>query len=156
APDRHLRRACGPGGRLTARCGCSMKASRASRCAMRTLTGESPALPQLGSLSPAVAGAPERAFAGDALTGDEGAAVMEGPDGKETAALLAVAGHVRDKLKGRTTTYSPKVFLPVTNLCRDYCSYCTFRKDPDDPGAWTMLPEEIRSWSDRAHEQGCI
>jgi FO synthase len=87
---------------------------------------------------------------------DEGALLLTIDEGAETAALLSVAGHVRDRLKGMVLTYSPKVFLPVTNLCRDYCSYCTFRRDPGDPGAWTMLPEEIRSWSERGREHGCI
>ena len=123
---------------------------------MRTFTGESSALPRLGSLPPAVAEALEHSLAGGELTVDQGAQLLDAADGEETAALLAVAGHLRDKLKGRETTYSPKVFLPVTNLCRDYCSYCTFRKDPNDPGAWTMLPEEIRAWSDRGQAQGCI
>src|SRR5579875_2462011 len=61
----------------------------------------------------------------------------------------------RDRAWGRTVTYSPKVFLPVTNLCRDRCDYCTFRKDPDDPDAWTMLPEEIRTWAARGRALGC-
>ena len=71
-------------------------------------------------------------------------------------ALLAVAGHVRTQRKGRTVTYSPKVFLPVTNLCLDRCAYCTFRKDPDEPDAWTMLPEEIRAWCRAGGALGCI
>ena len=69
--------------------------------------------------------------------------------------LLRVAGALRDRHKGRHVTYSRKVFLPITNLCRDRCRYCTFRKDPDDPGAWTMQREEIRAWLERAHAQGC-
>lgn len=71
-------------------------------------------------------------------------------------ALLEVAGRLRTRHKGDTVTYSPKVFLPVTNLCRDFCSYCTFRKDPNDAGAWTMLPEEIRAWSRNGNVRGCI
>lgn len=70
-------------------------------------------------------------------------------------ALLATAGQLRDRYKGRHVTYSRKVFLPITNLCRDRCRYCTFRKDPDDPGAWTMQRAEIRAWLDRARDQGC-
>lgn len=123
---------------------------------MRTSIGESSALPTLANLRPAVAGALETALSGDALTIEQATELLEIRDGDETAALLAVAGHLRDRLKGRVTTYSPKVFLPVTNLCRDYCSYCTFRKDPNDPGAWTMMPEEIRAWSARGEAQGCI
>jgi FO synthase len=70
-------------------------------------------------------------------------------------ALLAAAGVVRDRGKGRTVTYSRKVFLPITNLCRDRCSYCTFRKDPDEPGAWTMSRAEIVEWIERARSRGC-
>ena len=74
---------------------------------------------------------------------------------EDLPALLHAAGSLRDRHKGRHVTYSRKVFLPVTNLCRDRCSYCTFRKDPDDPGAWTMRREEIREWLVRARTQGC-
>src|SRR5262245_2011523 len=71
-------------------------------------------------------------------------------------ALLDVAGAMRDRYWGHTVTYSPKVFLPVTNLCRDRCTYCTFRKDPDDPDAWTMRPADIGAWSRRGRALGCI
>jgi len=57
--------------------------------------------------------------------------------------LLARAGEVRDRGRGRTVTFSAKVFVPLTTLCRDYCRYCTFRRDPDEPGAHTMTPEEV-------------
>ena len=43
--------------------------------------------------------------------------------------LLARAGDVRDRGRGRTVTFSAKVFVPLTTLCRDYCGYCTFRRD---------------------------
>ncbi len=74
----------------------------------------------------------------------------------ETDELLAAAGTLRDRAKGRDVTYSPKVFLPITNLCRDRCTYCTFRKDPGDPDAWTMNPTEIVDWSRRGRELGCL
>src|SRR5262249_21757822 len=61
----------------------------------------------------------------------------------------------RDAVFGHAVTFSPKVFLPVTNLCRDRCTYCTFRKDPDDPDAWTMTPDEIHAWSTRGRALDC-
>src|SRR5690349_7115366 len=76
-------------------------------------------------------------------------------DDRELDSLLDEAGALRDRFKGRTVTYSRKVFLPITNLCRDRCTYCTFRKDPGDPGAWTMAPHEIERVLDRARELGC-
>ncbi len=57
--------------------------------------------------------------------------------------LLARAAEVRDRGRGRTVTFSAKVFVPLTTLCRDYCGYCTFRRDPGQPGARTMTPEEV-------------
>jgi 7,8-didemethyl-8-hydroxy-5-deazariboflavin synthase CofG subunit len=73
----------------------------------------------------------------------------------ELDSLFATAGELRDRLKGRTVTYSRKVFLPITNLCRDRCSYCTFRKDPADPDAWTMSPGEVDETLERGVEYGC-
>src|SRR5690242_15919836 len=52
--------------------------------------------------------------------------------------LLAAAREARDRFKPGVITYSRKVFIPLTNLCRDYCGYCTFRRDPGQPGAHTM------------------
>ncbi len=57
--------------------------------------------------------------------------------------LLARAGAVRDRGRGRTVTFSAKVFVPLTTLCRDYCGYCTFRRDPGEPGARTLTPDEV-------------
>ncbi len=57
--------------------------------------------------------------------------------------LLDAAQRARAKFKPRVITYSRKVFLPLTNLCRDYCGYCTFRRDPSDPGAHTMSPDQV-------------
>ena len=56
--------------------------------------------------------------------------------------LLGRAGELRDRGRGRTVTFSAKVFVPLTTLCRDYCGYCTFRRDPGEAGAHTMSPDE--------------
>jgi FO synthase len=96
----------------------------------------------------------DRALDGGAIDDAAALHLIDGP--APLAALLAAAGAVRTRRKGRTVTYSPKVFLPVTNLCLDRCSYCTFRQDPDSPAAWTMLPEEVRDWSRRGRARGCI
>ena len=57
--------------------------------------------------------------------------------------LLARAADVRDRGRGHIVTFSKKVFVPLTTLCRDYCGYCTFRRDPGEPGAHTMSPDEV-------------
>ncbi|HKF28401.1 MAG TPA: 7,8-didemethyl-8-hydroxy-5-deazariboflavin synthase CofG [Candidatus Binataceae bacterium] len=113
----------------------------------------------LAAQSAARAGAPtrdilDRALAGDPPSEADAVALIECPD-RDLDDLIGAAGDLRDRGKGHRVTYSRKVFLPVTNLCRDRCTYCTFRKDPGDPGAWTMRPEEIAAWSRRGHELGC-
>ncbi len=55
-------------------------------------------------------------------------------------ALLEEACSLR---KSRIITYSRKVFLPLTTLCRDKCAYCTFRREPGDAGAHFLFPDEV-------------
>jgi FO synthase len=74
----------------------------------------------------------------------------------DTADLCEVARERRDRAWGKTLTYSPKVFLPITNLCRNHCDYCSFRRSPGEPGEWTMSPAEVCDWLQRARNQGCI
>ena len=95
-----------------------------------------------------------KALQDKALSAEEGYTLINCAD-EDVPTVLAAAGELRDRHKGRTVTYSRKVFLPVTNLCRDRCSYCTFRKDPRDPEAWTMTPDEILDWIERGKAQGC-
>ena len=73
----------------------------------------------------------------------------------ELDSLLQAASEARDRRTGKRMTYSPKVFLPVTNLCRDKCAYCTFRKSPRDPGAKTMSLDEIRKVSFQGVQLRC-
>jgi FO synthase len=109
----------------------------------------------LGTRDTLARGAFERALAGQPIDDGEARHLLLTSD-QDTPTLLAVAGHVRTLRKGRTVTYSPKVFLPVTNLCLDRCSYCTFRHDPDEPEAWTMLPEDVRACCRSGRGLGCI
>jgi 7,8-didemethyl-8-hydroxy-5-deazariboflavin synthase CofG subunit len=122
---------------------------------MHGITETEIAARQLGSIDAYGRAALERALDGARLDDRQALHLLRLPD-EHTPALLAVAGHVRTQRKGRTVTYSPKVFLPITNLCLDRCSYCTFRKDPDEPDAWTMLPEDVRSCCHAGRALGCI
>jgi 7,8-didemethyl-8-hydroxy-5-deazariboflavin synthase CofG subunit len=70
-------------------------------------------------------------------------------------ALLAAARAAKENFKPGVVTYSRKVFLPLTNLCRDYCGYCTFRRDPGEPGAHTMTPEEVLAVARAGEKLGC-
>ena len=69
--------------------------------------------------------------------------------------LLARAAETRDAAWGRVVTYSRKVFIPLTNLCRDSCGYCTFVKQPGEPGAGYLSPEQVMRIVKRGQELGC-
>ncbi len=71
------------------------------------------------------------------------------------AELMAQAAARRDAHWGRTITYSRKVFVPLTNMCRDTCGYCTFVKHPDDPAAQIMTPEQVLASVRKGARQGC-
>src|SRR6185295_10094605 len=68
-----------------------------------------------------------------AITRAGASILVRARDGDELDSLLIAAADLRNQLKGRRITYSKKVFIPLTNLCRDYCGYCTFRRDPGEP-----------------------
>jgi 7,8-didemethyl-8-hydroxy-5-deazariboflavin synthase CofG subunit len=69
--------------------------------------------------------------------------------------LLSAANALRARGKGNTITFSKKVFIPLTTLCRDYCGYCTFRKDPGQPGAHFMTPDEVLAVAEQGRRAGC-
>ncbi|MGZ4804607.1 MAG: 7,8-didemethyl-8-hydroxy-5-deazariboflavin synthase CofG, partial [Acidimicrobiia bacterium] len=60
------------------------------------------------------------------ITPDDARALLHAP----LAELMAEAGQLRDDHHGNRVTFSPKVFIPLTMLCRDRCGYCTFAKPP--------------------------
>ena len=108
----------------------------------------------VSSCKPSIAAALERAQAGLKLSAQD-AMVFEQTSSSDLLALLQVADALRVQHHGHTITYSRKVFLPLTNLCRDYCGYCTFRKDPGDPGAKTMTPDDILEVVANGEKLGC-
>ena len=110
---------------------------------MQGITQTEIAAGQLGSIDPFGRAALERALSGVPDRRPRRRCICWSCRTSRRRRCWPSPAHVRTQRKGRTVTYSPKVFLPITNLCRDRCSYCTFRQDPDDPDAWTMLPEEV-------------
>src|SRR5256884_5210382 len=94
----------------------------------------------------------ERARRGQGVSGEEALGLAETTSLDE---LLATAGDLREKGKGRAVSYSKKVFIPLTALCRDYCSYCTLRKGPGQPGAHFMSPDEVLALAERGRRAGC-
>ena len=75
-------------------------------------------------------------------------------DGLSLPTLMKTAGAIRDYGKGNIITYSPKVFIPLTKLCRDTCGYCTFRKNPGYEPSY-MSPEEVLDLAIKGEQMGC-
>ncbi|WP_321449705.1 7,8-didemethyl-8-hydroxy-5-deazariboflavin synthase CofG [uncultured Cohaesibacter sp.] len=73
----------------------------------------------------------------------------------DLGSLMARACVIREARWGRTVTYSRKAFVPLTNMCRDTCAYCTFVKHPDHPDANIMSPEQVLATARKGEAQGC-
>ncbi len=86
---------------------------------------------------------PERGLAIAFLTGE-----------RDSAGLFSEAQRLRDEGKGRTVTFSRKVFVPVTTLCQDTCTYCTFAKPPGAGGEY-LTPEDAIAIVKAGEEHGC-
>jgi FO synthase len=69
--------------------------------------------------------------------------------------LMAAARAVRNQYHGSRITYSPKVFIPLTMLCRDTCGYCTFAQPPARLDTVYMTPEQVLAIARRGAAQGC-
>ena len=89
------------------------------------------------------------------MTREHALVLIEARAGGELQSLTEVASQLRDRVKGRRVSFSKKVFIPLTNLCRDYCGYCTFRKDPGQAGAHTMTPDEVLAVAVAGARVGC-
>ncbi len=75
--------------------------------------------------------------------------------GNDAKTLWSFAATLRDLGKGNRISYSRKVFIPLTNLCRDRCGYCTFRKDPWEKDAKLMTPAEVLSVAEAGKRFQC-
>lgn len=69
--------------------------------------------------------------------------------------LMAQASGVRDQGFGRLVSYSRKVFIPLTELCRDVCHYCTFAKSPRKLTAPYLSPEQVLDIARAGQAAGC-
>jgi FO synthase len=73
----------------------------------------------------------------------------------DTASLVAVAAGLRDRAHGNLISYSRKVFIPLTHLCRDVCHYCTFARVPRRVVKPYMSVEEVLDIARQGAEMGC-
>ncbi len=69
--------------------------------------------------------------------------------------LFALARARRDEAFGSVVTYSPKVFIPLTMLCRDKCGYCTFAQPPARLDTPYLEPDDVLAIARQGAEMGC-
>ncbi|GAB3277742.1 5-amino-6-(D-ribitylamino)uracil--L-tyrosine 4-hydroxyphenyl transferase CofH [Parahaliea aestuarii] len=74
---------------------------------------------------------------------------------EDTAALATLAGELRDRGHRNVITYSRKLFLPLTHLCRDVCHYCTFAQTPKRVEQAYMSIEQVLEQCRAAEQLGC-
>src|SRR6186713_1990600 len=68
---------------------------------------------------------------------------------------MAEAAALRDSAHGRLISYSRKVFIPLTKLCRDVCHYCTFAQVPRAGKSVYLSPEEVLAIARAGAAAGC-
>jgi FO synthase len=95
-----------------------------------------------------------RARSGKSLSVEEVEALLSARAGA-LEELCGIAGRLRDLGHGTTITYSRKVFIPLTMLCRDHCHYCTFAKPPAKLVAPFLTPEEVVAVAEAGRRQRC-
>jgi FO synthase len=71
------------------------------------------------------------------------------------ADLCRLASELRDRGKGKTVTFSPKVFIPLTRLCRNACGYCIFREEPENCPAPFLSSDEVLGLARTGERAGC-
>ena len=100
-----------------------------------------------------------RPLAFDAINGreilEDRAYALAGALPEELPALCRVASQIRDQGQGRVVTFSPKVFIPLTRLCRDFCGYCTFRQSPEEADRLYMTLDEVLEVAEAGERLGC-
>ena len=74
---------------------------------------------------------------------------------RRLCALMSIAAELRDRGHGSAISYSRKVFIPLTKLCRDSCHYCTFAQPPRRGERCFMTPDEVLAIAQAGVDAGC-
>ncbi len=72
-----------------------------------------------------------------------------------TDTLVAAAGRIRDSTRPGAVTYSRKVFINLINLCRDTCTYCTYKKEPGEPMLSLLEPTQVLALAEAGKKYRC-
>ena len=108
----------------------------------------------LSGLSDDLKAVVDRALQGRELERDEAYRLVRYAS-DDTGLLCRAASIIRDRGRGRDVSFSPKVFIPLTRLCRDFCGYCTFRQAPAEAERIYMAPDEVLAVARAGERLGC-
>ena len=86
------------------------------------------------------------------LTKDEIVLLLES---NENRSIFHLAAYLKQIYKKKTITFSRKIFINITNLCNDFCSYCTYRKDPYHQEAVMMRPDQVLQLAEKGKRYKC-
>ncbi len=70
--------------------------------------------------------------------------------------LISTAQNLRKKFKGKTVTFSKKAFFNIINLCKDTCTYCTYKAEPGEEKLSMMSKQEIKQMLSLAKKYRCV
>ena len=74
---------------------------------------------------------------------------------KDTKNLIQLASQLRDEGHSNLISYSRKIFIPLTKLCRDFCHYCTFAESPKNHIRSFMTPDDVLELVKQGEAAGC-
>ena len=95
-----------------------------------------------------------RCLEGKAITPQEAHHLIEVED-SQLPILMAISSIIRDRGNGCKISYSRNVFIPLTNICRNRCCYCGFRRDPSETDAKLMTPSQVVDLAQRGEAADC-
>jgi 5-amino-6-(D-ribitylamino)uracil---L-tyrosine 4-hydroxyphenyl transferase len=102
----------------------------------------------------AVDGVLNRALAGQNLSEPDGVLLLQQTDPQVIAAIRSVADQLRQRQAGEVVTYVINRNINFTNICEQHCSFCAFRRDADQPGAYWLDETVILAKTAEAVQQG--
>jgi 5-amino-6-(D-ribitylamino)uracil---L-tyrosine 4-hydroxyphenyl transferase len=102
----------------------------------------------------AVDGVLNRALAGQDLSEPDGVLLLQQTDPQVIAAIRSVADQLRQRQAGEVVTYVINRNINFTNICEQHCSFCAFRRDADQPGAYWLDETVILEKTAEAVQQG--
>jgi FO synthase subunit 1 len=89
-----------------------------------------------------------------AISKDEALYLLE-CNNEITPILMNISASLKTNFKKEVVTYSRKIFINITNLCRDFCSYCTYRKNPFESSSIMMMPTEVMNLAKIGRKYRC-